>query len=335
MRGTILGVCMVLGLTAGPAAAVDAGFKDWWVACDNARECAAFGFSEDAFEGRAFLKLARGAGAADPPTVEIMTELQAPAWTVRVDGKPIAGLAGLKRQDDRVRLTPVQSAALVSAIANGARLDVVGGGETSEVSLAGSSAALRWLDDQQKRAGTVTALVAKGAKPASAVPPAPPLPLVRAGAPVSQSGLPTRLPKPVQALVTECDDDIAERFEAEPIIARLSPGVVLYAPLCSAGAYNLIHTFILADEQGRGAHPANIRYANGEGPTSDLMNVDFDPATQTLSNFEKGRGIGDCGSANTWIWTGKSFEPTGQSLMGECRGVAADDWPIVFRSRER
>lgn len=335
MRGTILALGLAFGLAASSASAADAGFKDWWAACDNARECAAFGFSEDAFEGRAFLKLTRGGAAADAPAIEIMTELKAPAWTVRVDGKPVAGLSGLTRQDDRVHLTPVQSAALVAAIANGAKLDVTGGGETAQVSLAGSSATLRWLDDQQKRAGTVTALVAKGAKPATSVPPAPPLPLLQAAAAVSQKGLPTEVPKAVQALLVECEADIAARTQIEPIIARLSPGVILYAPPCYAGAYNITHMFILADEQGRGAHPANIRYASGEGPTSELMNVDFDPASQTLSNFEKGRGVGDCGSANTWVWTGKSFEPTDEMRMGECRGVPADDWPVTFRTRDR
>jgi hypothetical protein len=334
MRATILSMCALLALAAGPACATDAGFKDWWAACDNARQCTAFGYSEEASESRAFLKLTRGAGAADAPAIEIMTDLEAAIWTVRVDGKPVAGLAGLKREDDRVRLTPAQSATVVAAIANGANLDVLAGGQTAMVSLAGSSATLRWLDDQQKRAGTVTALVAKGVKPAAAVPPPPALPLVKAAAAVSQKDLPTKLPKPVQALLTECEAGIGERLETEPVIARLSPGVILYAPLCYAGAYNLVHTFIVADEQGKGARPLTIQYQNGSA-TSELMNINFDPQRQALSNFEKGRGVGDCGGVNAWVWTGKAFEVVEEMRMGECRGVGAEDWPITFRARDR
>lgn len=331
MRATILGMCLALGLAAGAAHAADATFKDWWVACDNVRECAAYGFSPEDSDSRPYLKLTRGAGAADAPRVEVVGQMGASSWRLQVDGKPVAGIPTLARDEDRLFLNPAQSAALVRAIANGATLEVVAGEETAPISLSGSSAALRWMDDQQKRAGTLGALVAKGPKPAT-VPPAPPLPLVRAAAPVSQKGLPTKLPKSVLALMTECEAGIGERMETEPVIARLSPGVILYAPLCYTGAYNFVHTFIVTDEQGKGARPLSIQYENGS-PTSELMNIHFDPARQALSNFEKGRGVGDCGGVNAWVWTGKAFEVVEEMRMGECRGVGAEDWPITYRSR--
>jgi hypothetical protein len=335
MRAGISGLILAAALVIMPAAA-DQGFKDWWAVCDNGRECVAIGFSPENAEDYGYLRLARGAEPSAAATIEIVAALDAPAWTVLVDGQPVPGVPRLARREDRVVLDAAQSAALLRALVNGSVLEVRGGAGAQEISLAGSSAALRWIDDQQKRAGAVTALVAKGAKPASAVPPPPPLPLVVAAPAVSQSGLPTKLPKSVVGLLGDCDPEIGERFEQEePIIARLSPGVVLYGVLCSAGAYNLMHTFFLADERGRGARPLDIRYANGQAAGPEVMNVDFDPASQTLSNFEKGRGIADCGAVNTWVWTGKAFEPTEQSLMGECRGVGAGDWPVVFRSRQR
>jgi hypothetical protein len=334
MRAGILAFGVATTLLAGPAAA-NQTFKDWWAACDNTRRCAAFGFAEEGdFSAGAYLKLTRGAGGADLPRVEVTGRMGAPSWRLQVDGKDVPGVPSLGRDEDRLLLNPAQSAALVEAIANGAKLQLIAGGETATISLAGSSAALRWLDDRQKRAGTLTALVAKGAKPAAAVPPPPPLPLVRAAAPVSQAGLPARLPKTVQALLADCDPERV-KGEDDPLIARLAPGVVLYAPLCDAGAYNLIHSLILADERGVGARPANIRYANGQDVGGQLMNIDFDPKTQTLSNFDKARGLGDCGAVNSWVWTGKSFEAVDQTLMGECRGVQVDDWPTVFRSRQR
>lgn len=336
MRAWIWGLAAAGALYAGPGAAADLGVKDWWAACDNTRDCVAFGFSPEDAGDYAYLRLARGAGASDAPTAEIVAELPADHWRVEVDGKPVPGLSQLRRQEDRISLDARQTAALLGVLVNGSVLEVRAGADGRAVSLAGSSAALRWLDDQQKRAGTATALVAKGPKPASAVLAAPPPPLIAAAAPISQDGLPSKLPKPVSDLLADCDPEVGDRFDQEtPIIARLSPGVVLYGALCNAGAYNLLHYFVLADERGRGAHPLNLRYANGEDAGPELMNVEFDPASQTLSNFEKGRGLGDCGAINAWVWTGRAFAPAEQALMGDCKGVTAGDWPVLFRSRRR
>ncbi len=334
MRAIILGATIAAAF-AGQACAVEAEFKDWWAACDNTRVCTAFGFADDAnWDTPAYLKLTREAGPEDAPMVEIVGQMTASPWRLQVDGKPVPGVPTLTPKDERANLDAGQSAALIKAVANGAKLEVVAGDATAPISLAGSSAALRWLDDQQRRAGTLTALVAKGAKPAKVVPAAPVEPLIRAAAPVSQAKLPTALPKSVRAFV-ECDEGILDREGFEPVIARLSPGVVLYAPVCSLGAYNMIHTFVLADDVGRNPRALIFTYANGEQAGPDLMNIDFDPATQTLNNFEKGRGLSDCGSANTWVWTGKTFTPTDQSVMGVCKGVSSDDWPTVFHSRRK
>jgi hypothetical protein len=161
------------------------------------------------------------------------------------------------------------------------------------------------------------------------------LPLIQAAAAVSQAGLPSKIPDGVRGLMGDCDEGVLDREASEPIIARLAPGLVLYAPLCTMGAYNLVHLFVVADEKGRGPKLLDIRYVGGVETESMLMNVDFDPKAQTLSNFEKGRGIGDCGAANTWVWTGQAFTQTDQSLMGVCKGVTPDDWPTVFRSRAK
>jgi hypothetical protein len=135
------------------------------------------------------------------------------------------------------------------------------------------------------------------------------------------------------ALMGDCDDDIAT-LEIAPIAARLSPDLTLWAPLCTRGAYNMIYSFAVVDAKGA-ARRLPIRYASSAETTTELMNVDYDPATRTLSNFEKGRGLGDCGAVNTWVWDGKAFAPTAQDLMGECRGVSPDDWVTTWRTRAK
>ncbi|NWM54888.1 DUF1176 domain-containing protein, partial [Escherichia coli] len=64
------------------------------------------------------------------------------------------------------------SARLAAAMANGKQLILAdaSGKLVARISLAGSSAALRHIDADQGRAGTVTAVVATGAKAVSTVP---------------------------------------------------------------------------------------------------------------------------------------------------------------------
>ncbi|MBB3893642.1 hypothetical protein GGQ61_004391 [Phenylobacterium haematophilum] len=326
-----------LAMAAAAPASANETFKDWWVACDNTRECAAFGFAGEAFEMSGYLKVARGAHAAEAAQAKLVMEGPPGPWALSVDGKALATVTAASEDGDggaAAALTPVQSAAVLAAAANGKALQVAAAGKPiGAISLAGSSAALRWMDDQQKRAGGVTALVAKGPAPASAVPAPPAPPLVQAAPAVSQAGLPAKPPKSVMALMGDCDDDIAT-LEIAPIAARLSPDLTLWAPLCTRGAYNMIYSFAVVDAKGA-ARRLPIRYASSAETTTELMNVDYDPATRTLSNFEKGRGLGDCGAVNTWVWDGKAFAPTAQDLMGECRGVSPDDWVTTWRTRAK
>jgi hypothetical protein len=89
--------------------------------------------------------------------------------TLKVDGKSVAQVAG-----SVIEISP----ALAAALATGGRAQVttVPGGKVGEASLGGLAAAMRYIDDKQKRVGTDTALVAKGA--GRVVPVPPPLPVV-------------------------------------------------------------------------------------------------------------------------------------------------------------
>ncbi|MDO8379809.1 DUF1176 domain-containing protein [Phenylobacterium sp.] len=329
MIAALLGV-----LVATTAQAASRSFQDWTVVCDNTRNCTAYGFSAEDSEEQPFLRVDRPAAAAAARIKLVMVGENGPGavWAVRVDGKPVPGLAPRAKGNAEVVLTAPQGRALLAAIRNGSRLSLAPG--RGDVLLSGSAAALRWMDDQQRRAGTVTALVAAGPKPASAVPPPPPIPLVRRGPVVSQEGLPEKLPPGMRALLGEDCDETLDEEDYAPIIARLSPGVVLFGELCYRGAYNEIYGFLLADEQGGHARRAQIPNLDGS-TTHLLMNVDFDPETQTLSNFEKGRGIADCGGAYSWIWDGRVFRVSEQVEMPACRGLPAEEWPVLFRSRRK
>ncbi|WP_300574815.1 DUF1176 domain-containing protein [Phenylobacterium sp.] len=332
---------LALGAGCGAAQADSGGFGAWSVVCDNARVCTAFGFGELGETGSSgFLRVTRGAGPADAPVIDLVTAgMVATSLALAVDGVTPRGLAAVPAtpiENDPERrltaLTPEQSAALLAVLANGSELTLKEGrNPATTISLSGSSAALRFMDDRQKRAGTTTALVARGAAPASSMPAPPALPKVAAARRVSQDDLPSEPSAALQARLGDCDEDIAD-LGLDPQVARLAQGKIFWGAVCSRGAYNVIYSLFLTDETGGDVKTLQVPHADGER-VDELMNIDFDPETQTLTNFDKGRGLGDCGALTSWVWTGTEFVMTHQTLMPDCQGVTSEYWPVSYRSR--
>jgi len=117
---------------------------------------------------------------------------------------------------------------------------------------------------------------------------------------------------------------------------------MLWSVPCRLGAYNLNSYFFISDAKGGGVRPAPIPLipspdsADPEAdPPYSMINADFDPKTMTLSAFEKGRGLGDCGMLRNFVWDGKAFQPTEIDYMPECRGVTPEAWPALYRARTK
>ena len=251
-----LGVAAVLAVAGAAHAAGTKTVKDWTAVCNNLGDCTAFGFSGEGADTPAYLMIQRQAGPAAQPTVVIVygsNDKQPPqTWTLALDNKPIAGIGPVRAagSDNGARATLSGAAAqhVIDALRNGQGLELDAGGKSlEEISLAGSAATLLWVDDQQGRVGTVTALTKKGAAPASSVHPRLGPPLVRPAPPASQAGLPKHAPKSLIKSVSDCDFD-ASGGEPDDTIARLAPGVVLWGPECDMAAYNETSVFFIGDE---------------------------------------------------------------------------------------
>ncbi len=320
-------------------------FKAWSAVCDNLRTCVAFGFPPADQPDGGYLRIARSgaAGAVPRVTLGVISDdaPKAAAWTPLIDGRPIAGVPALAvKADDSYRqatLTPTQGAALIEALRNGGVLTLRAGGATvATISLGGSAAALLWIDDQQQRIGTVTALARRGDKPAGAVPAVPALPMLRPGPPASQAGLPTRVPAAVRRARKDCTANPAADNDA-PLIARLAPGVVLWGPVCDQGAYSIGNTFFIGDERGGALRPVLFPEPPGlaDKPSGELSDPEYDEKTRILTSFAKGRGLGDCGEMMSWVWDGKAFQLLGATVMTQCHGVAMDDWPTLWVAKSR
>ena len=343
---SLRGAALVAGLATIPALALAAApepktFRDWMAGCDNVKTCTALSLPAETADPIAYLRLERPAGPAGTASLvlRLRGEWKTPPRTVQIkldgadfpaNGKPLPVTADA----DLAKLTfsPDDMAALIEAARKATKLTVTAPGLTGSISLAGSVAAMLWIDEQQGRLGTTSALVRKGTS--TAVPSAPALPVIAAvpAPPMLDMKAGKQQAAKLRAELKKkdpdsCEDDTAlvEQDEAW----ALGNKRVLVALACSRGAYNLSSSFFIMPEN-EPAKAAPLSFADGG---NDLTNASFDPRTGHIAFFDKGRGIGDCGAAGGYAWTGNAFVQTEFSMMGECRGISPEDWITLYRSK--
>jgi hypothetical protein len=345
MRTLLIALAASLAVGGGAHAAGTKQVKDWLGVCANTGACTAVGFGAEEDDTGAYLMIQRDAGPAASPRLTLVFDAgdkQAAAnWTLTLDGRPIAGVGPVHAAGSdagaRARLVGPPAAALVAALRNGRSLEFSAGGQSvGEISLAGSAAILLWVDAQQGRVDTVTALARPGPKPASSVPPPVVPPLIAAAAAVDQTGVPAHAPRSMIKGVEDCDLDPGIKDPGD-IVARLAPGLMLWGPQCEMGAYNAVNVFFIGDEHGGSLKRVSFPEPPGSEQAKDdlLINAEFDPKTRTMVTFSKARGIGDCGAETDWIWDGKAFQVISEAIMPACRGVLSEDWPPLFVSRRK
>lgn len=337
------------------SASSDKSFKDWYAACDNLRNCSAFGFDPATNSG--YVRVERGGAADAPARITISVDLtDAADYTVSFDpalpGLPDRALTGEEGEGNDYRRTLLAEGPAAKALIESLRkaqaivvtrrpaqeknLDT----PVSKISMSGAVAALLWIDDQQKRVDTVTAMIKPGSKPSSAIPPQPKAPVIVAAKPTKEKAAaktPAGLIAKGRALCGESDPK-SKLEDSYP----LGGGVVLYEFSCpdNSGAYNFQSVYIMGpDGNVQAVKPVSFKWPikvgdqqNDDGDNNGLINAVFDPEKMTLTSFNKGRGIGDCGSEEEWVYDGKTFRLAQIRFMSECNGVPLDDWPVIFRT---
>lgn len=326
---------------ADAAATGQRRFRDWLAACDNLGTCHAFG---PASEGTGWVRITMAAGPSAAPAVAFgfwsPDGVFSAPLTARVDDAVYpAQSAGGEDGPPAARIDPGRARALVDAMAQGRTLVLTAGAESVPVSLSGAAASLLWIDEHQGRLGTTTALIRKGSRPASSVPAAAAPPRVTPAPPISQAGYGDEegqtLPAAIESLpaVVQCRADTAWNPDLQKVIssARLDANTVLWSVPCGVGAYNFSSAWFTTTPQG--ANPRRITFPTASGePQDQLVNAAYDPATRVIDAFNKGRGLGDCGMADSWTWTGQGFVLKSSSEMSECWGVPAEYWPASWIS---
>jgi hypothetical protein len=349
VRAALLAIAAVF-LAAAPASAQVKQFRDWIAVCDNTRSCTALAVREQATG--AWLRFERDGAGDAKPRFTILVEIEKGKKVEFAFDQP--GLGGLPKTlaapDVEGELARVQigldtTPAFIASLRKAAKIIVTNPDATKpedkltgEISLSGAAAALLWIDEQQKRLGTVTALARPGEKPASGVPSPPAPPQVT---PVKADGAP--LPKTYPAAILAkgksiCGADGPRPESGEP--NRLNGNLVLYWFNCRAmsGAYNSWSGLLIAPrDKPEAARVVQLPYPPGEVAISGIakhlvVNGGFDEKTMSLTMFGKSRGPGDCGTSGEWVWDGKDFRLTRYQSMLTCGGLMSDYWPTLYRA---
>lgn len=314
-------------------------FGDWAVACDNARRCEMTALvPDDATEESkldAGMSIVREPGPAGGFTVHYDIEgTDKGEHHVLIDGQVIAG--GFAR-NNTLTFTGAKAAEIVAAMVNGKSLTVIdmAGSTMAAASLAGSAAALRFMDAGQGRTGGVTAAVAKGSKPASAVPGAAALPTVTSLRPMGKPAAVSAARLNTLIKQAGCQEDQETVTEA-PTVWALTGGRTLVLVPCGAGAYNYSSVpMILQDGKASDARfdqqPGRMGGGSAPDEHPSLVNADFDPKTGRLTAYAKGRGLGDCGDGEEYVWDGTRFLLAEARALNECRGSL--NWLTTWRTK--
>jgi len=366
--GSIL--LLACAATSGASTADFWDFGDWHAACDNLRNCNAYGLQvegpTDAHMRYAYMRIERSGAPSASAKVTIVADVNDKTTVaLPLDDGSLHGLPGgrvtFKRDDrDSYGRVVIDDPAIVEMLLTSmrrartlvlSRIDPPGSKksapETIEISVSGAVPALLLIDEQQRRRGTTTALIDGGNKRVSSIPPQPKAPIVQAAKPPPIDGGPPSLPPSTASVLVAkakalCGQDDETRLE-ETVRLDRDTSLSRFSCPTGSGAYNIFSVFLIVPDANPQAtravdfaYPTKIGSIEPEsGKAYTATNARFDSRTMTLSTSSKGRGFGDCGTAEDWVWDGQTFQLTLLRMMPRCKGVVDDDWPVLYRAERK
>lgn len=320
-------------LATAAAAQVSREFRDWAASCDADLACRAethhldgdpadYRFRLTRLRDEATWNLVLEANVADPAQpFDIEADLAGPAISLRL--KPDAAAYG--RESD-LYLLGEGANDLMAALGPASEItfsirDEDGGSQPARFSLSGLSASLLWIDEKQGRIGS---------------------PREAGNAPegVEPVGGAAALPEEVLVLHgrqedCEAPEDLPDGDHHTAI--ALSDEVTLYLVPCYSGAYN----YARAAYTGANGYFERLRFADYSTYTSwtvtdVIVNPEWDAASQRLSMFNRGRGLGDCGSIGEWRNHDGFLRLERFLYKGECDAEGEPGaFPVIFEAPPR
>jgi len=311
--------------------------QDWLLVCDNVRVCRAQATGNDGSlmirrdpgPAGAILVVLDGQDPSGGPSIPMLD-------SIRVEGGAAPGGWRVDREGESAKLEGAAALAFVRARAPARALSYRAGAETRAVSLAGLTAALLAMDEAQGRDGTVTASIRPGPRPAAAVPPARPVPVLWVPRPPSG-----RVPPGFAAAVRRSQGAALRRADCEPdrrdadeavLLSSSEVLVFLGCRLYNTSAGSLPFRAPRADPR-RARVILLPRPPGSEGDYSgDHSNLEWDPQTAILSSGSHSCA-GSCGSRSEWAFDGRAFRPAGHATYQWGGAELLDHYRVAVRVR--
>ncbi|APG61876.1 hypothetical protein LPB140_02465 [Sphingorhabdus lutea] len=310
-------------------------FTDWVVGCDNMLQCRTVIFRDyndiwnDEFPE---LIISRTAGRDEKGNASIILQGLSDKESVEfiIDGKSYnykSNNDGANTANGDFVIKNSNASTLIAQMLKGniLKLKGKGGKDLGSLSLNGMSASLRYMDALQKRAGTTSALVAKGRQIYTLSPPS--IPIIKAAKIGKEAAMPSKAMVKNFAEKSSCSEDRMMDIEDNVYSLGTYKGKIraLVIIFCGSGAYNISNAIYIAEKQGKNwiYYPAKFNiteYGTEPDGVTILVNSAWDPLTQTLDHYVKFRGLGDCGQSASYVWDGEIFRLSQNSIMPECRG---------------
>lgn len=329
-------------------------FADWSVACDNAKDCTAVSISRawvarveagdpgDYAQPRLWVKRAAG------PQARVRVFLDTTVWgeasagegpvTLHVYTECDGDCTGrayrlIALEPGRYELAPADVAAFLAESQKTPRAATrfVDGRMHGITTTAGMTAALRYIDEGQGRRGTVTALYAKGPKPASSVPPPPPRERVRVtrGKEVEAQASFATDAALVAARALNCPGVNLQGLDPQRARWRLESGDYLWALGCSDNPHAPRRLWVIETPgKGTAAFPLPRPEQGRPAEPPVLPNSDFDSASGQITAYSDGK----CGWRRRWAWTGTAFAMVDAVEMPSCYGLPLNQWLQTYRA---
>lgn len=324
-------------MTVGPVLGRIQIFEDWAVGCDNRLSCEAVSLVPDG-AGEAYsvlVTLQRGGGADGAGAVRLLgaEELRGKIDLI-ADNRRVARI---KAEHDMVEIAGSAGLDVMRALASNYAFELRAGKQTIDSpSLRGLPAALRYMDEVQGRVGSKGALVATGDEPVEQAKAVPPAPVVAAVAGVDDAPLELTPEEQTAARrLAVCDGLHDSTYPLET--HQLDGEHVLVLLPCDAGEYNVSAVPLIATGGAGHRQFAMARFDHVPGASGDptapplIVNARWNPQRMELSSFAKGRGLGDCGTAEIYKWNGAQFRLIEARSMPVCRG--AWEWPVLYSAQ--
>lgn len=338
LRSTCMFAVLVL---AGPVSASPyKEIRDTSVFCSNSLACTIMLKAKAEYQGVYSFSLSRAAGPDTPILIKLNTSepfAEGSDVVVLLDGAEAArfGLADLDRNPDMgeyIAKDKNRGRALLSLMRDSSDLTVEFVStvpKKASFSMAGLAGAMLFLDEAQDRIGTVDAVEKIGDKPS---------PEAKVRDVTDMTTLPEKIRQDFELPDAVCGFTDPDRFKyGQGFAASLGDNTEMYVlPCAEGGAYN--QPYAIYEVTGDFIERVHLAIMTDDGPstTPDAFNVDWDQSAKTLTAFYKGRGIGDCGSLDTWglrdIDGDVSLVLKESRLKDECDGVGtpAEEWPLMW-----